>query len=137
MWKIIVFSQKMSFLGKMKIDNFYGNARVTWIKNHYADGNEKSRFHFSYYQALHDNITKRFLWKKRPTTIIFFCMGKNSAYAKNLDYATFSKNGAPTQKWKCVIKSFFYFFWNIFFTWMIKNLGFEKIKKHDDFWKSW
>ena len=88
----------MSFSQKMKIYNFYGNASVTQIKNHYADGNEKSRFHFGYYQALHDNITKRFFHKNRPTTINFFCMGKNDPYAKNLDYATFSKNWAPTQK---------------------------------------
>lgn len=44
----------------MKNCNFYGNARVTRIKNHYADGNEKSRMFSSYYDTLHDNITKRF-----------------------------------------------------------------------------
>ena len=82
----------------MKIDNFYGNARVIRMKNHYAYGNEKSRIHFGYYHTLHDNITKRFFQKKRPTTIKNFCMGKNSPYAKNLDYATFLKNGSPTQK---------------------------------------
>ena len=82
----------------MKNCNFYGNARVTRIKNHYADGNEKSRMFSSYYDTLHDNITKRFFQKKRPTTIKKNCMGKNGAYAKNLDYATFSKNGSPTQK---------------------------------------
>ncbi len=82
----------------MKNCNFYGNAHVTRIKNHYADGNEKSRMFSSYYDTLHDNITKRFFRKKRPTTIKKNCMGKNGAYAKNLDYATFSKNEAPTQK---------------------------------------
>jgi len=45
----------------MKIEEFHGNTRVTRMKNHYADGNEKSRLHFSYYHTLHDNITKRFL----------------------------------------------------------------------------
>jgi len=82
----------------MKIDNFYGNARVIRMKNHYAYGNEKSRIHFSYYHTLHDNITKRFFHKNRLTTINFFCMGKKGPYAKNLDYAIFSKNGSPTQK---------------------------------------
>jgi hypothetical protein len=82
----------------MKNCNFYGNARVTRIKNHYADGNEKSRMFSSYYDILHDNITKRFFQKKRQTTIKKNCMGKNGAYAKNLDYAIFSKNGSPTQK---------------------------------------
>lgn len=81
----------------MKNDNFYGNARVIRMKNHYAHRNKKSRFHFGDYHTLHDNITKRFFQKKRLTTIIFFCMGKNGHYAKNLDYATFSKNGSPTQ----------------------------------------
>jgi len=82
----------------MKNCNFYGNARVTQIENHYAYGNEKTRFHFSYYDTLHDNITKRFFHKNRLTTINFFCMGKNGSYAKILDYATFSKNRSPTQK---------------------------------------
>jgi hypothetical protein len=82
----------------MKIEEFHGNPRVTQIKNHYAYGNEKSRLHFSYYHTLHDNITKRFFHKNRPTTIKKNCMGKNGPYAKNLDYATFSKNGSPTQK---------------------------------------
>lgn len=82
----------------MKIDNFYGNARVIRIENHYAYGNEKTRIVLSYYDTLHDNITKRFFHKKRLTTIIFFCMGKNGSYAKFLDYATFSKNRSPTQK---------------------------------------
>jgi hypothetical protein len=44
----------------MKNYNFYGNARVTQIENHYAYGNEKSRMFSSYYDTLHDNITKRF-----------------------------------------------------------------------------
>ena len=82
----------------MKIDNFYGNARVIRMKNHYAYGNEKSRIHFGYYHTLHDNITKRFFQKKRTTTTKKFCMGKNGPYAKKLNYATFSKNGSPTQK---------------------------------------
>jgi len=82
----------------MKIDNFYGNARVIRMKNHYAYGNEKSRIHFGYYHTLHDNITKRFFQKKRQTTIKKICMGKKGPYAKTLDYATFSKNGLPTQK---------------------------------------
>ena len=82
----------------MKIDNFYGNDCVTQIKNHYAYGNEKSRMFSSYYDTLHDNITKRFFQKNRPTTIKFFCMAKNGAYAKFLDYATFSKRRSPTQK---------------------------------------
>ena len=81
----------------MKNDNFYGNARVIRMKNHYAHRNKKSRFYYGDYHTLHDNITKRFFQKKRLTTIIFFCMGKNGHYAKNLDYATFSKNGSPTQ----------------------------------------
>ena len=72
----------------MKIDNFYGNARVTQIENHYAYGNEKSRIVLSYYHTLHDNITKRFFHKNCQTTIKFFCMGKNVSYAKILDYAT-------------------------------------------------
>jgi len=82
----------------MKNCNFYGNVRVTQIENHYAYGNEKTRVDFSYYDTLHDNITKRFFDKNRLTTIQNFCMGKNAPYAKNLDYATFSKNGSPTQK---------------------------------------
>ena len=82
----------------MKIDNFYGNARVIRMKNHYAYGNEKSRFHFSYYHTLHDNITKRFFHKNRPTTIKKNCMGKKDSYAKIIDYAIFSKNGSLTQK---------------------------------------
>jgi hypothetical protein len=60
----------------MKIDNFYGNARVIRIENHYAYGNEKTRIVLSYYDTLHDNITKRFFHKKRITTIIFFCIGE-------------------------------------------------------------
>jgi hypothetical protein len=82
----------------MKNCNFYGNAHVTQIENHYAYGNEKSRMFSSYYDTLHDNITKRFFQKKRPTTILFFCMGKNGSYAKFLDYAPFSKKWSPTQK---------------------------------------
>jgi hypothetical protein len=82
----------------MKNCNFYRNARVTQIKNHYAHGNEKTQFHYIYYHTLHDNITKRFFHKNCPTTIKKFCMGKNIPYAKTIDYAIFSKNVAPTQK---------------------------------------
>lgn len=82
----------------MKNDIFYGNARVTRMKNHYAHRNEKSRFHFGYYHTLHDNITKRFFQKNSPTTIKKNCMGKNRPYAKIIDYAIFSKNGSLTQK---------------------------------------
>lgn len=60
----------------MKFDNFYGNARVIRMKNHYAYGNEKTRIVLSYYDTLHDNITKRFFHKNRPTTIIFFAWEK-------------------------------------------------------------
>ncbi len=112
----------------MKIDNFYGNARVIRMKNHYAHRNEKLQFHFGYYHTLHDNITKRFFWKKRLITRKNFCMGKNGPYAKNLDYATISKIWAPMQKWKCVIKSFFCFFKNFFLHGWKKNLVLKKSK---------
>ena len=66
----------------MKNDNFYGNARVIRMKNHYAHRNKKSRFYFGDYHTLHDNITKRFFQKKRLTTIIFFCMGEKTPLRK-------------------------------------------------------
>jgi len=59
--KILFFSQKTHFSQKSIFDIFYGNDRVTRIENHYAYGNEKTQMFSSYYQALHDNITKRFL----------------------------------------------------------------------------
>ena len=57
------FFPKNSFFKKTFFYNFYGNARVTRIENHYAYGNEKTQMFSSYYQALHDNITKRFYEK--------------------------------------------------------------------------
>lgn len=79
----------------MKIEEFYGNARVTQIKNHYAYGNEKSRLHFGYYHTLHDNITKRFFHKNRQTTIKKIAWGKTAPTQKTLTTQHFQKMGRP------------------------------------------
>lgn len=99
----------------MKNYNFYGNALVTQIENHYAYGNEKSWMFSSYYDTLHDNITKRFFLKKTPYYHKKKLHGKKWRLRKKSGLRNIFKKWVAYAKMKKRNKTIFFIFLKLFF----------------------
>ena len=98
--KKMIFFQKKYFFQKNGFDKFYGNARVIRIENHYAYGNGKTQMFSSYYQALHDIITKRFFHKNRHDYHKTFLHGEKWLLRKNFGLRNIFKKWVAYAKMK-------------------------------------